>query len=219
VPAYAFLAIGLLIGGAIAALLIYDRHLLRNRIFLLLRWIDASLIGNGHITGVRWLSAHEVDVPVRLRSSLFRHSRFHVRLARHPLLECFLNRFRSCPQVAVSFRTNLDSMPNFAIEMQTMRWFARSRKKLNTASAGWSFQTAEPLVLTTKLDWQREITSAFQALLASNRREGVTLTFQRHTPHFSATFQMEESELDSEPCNQLLQVLVSVAEGASQRAS
>jgi hypothetical protein len=219
VPAFHLLAVGLVIVGAVCALLLYDRHLLRHRIFLLLRWIDASLIGNGHITGLRWVAGHELHVPVRLRSSLFRQSRFHVQLAQHPLWEFFLSRFRNRPQVSVAFRTDLDSLPSFAIEIQTMRWFARSRKNLDPAAQGWAVQASEPLVMTTKLDWEREITCAFQALLGSNRREGVKLTFQRHSPHFVATFQMDESELDSEPCNQLLQVLVSVVEGASQRAS
>src|SRR5678816_2137680 len=125
--------------GAITALLLYDRHLLRNRIVLLLRWIDASLIGNGHIIGLRWQSSYELDVPVRLRSPHFRQSRFHVKVARHPLLDSVRGWFRRSPHVAVAFRTDLDSMPSFAIQMQTMRWFARSRKNLNTASGGWTF--------------------------------------------------------------------------------
>jgi hypothetical protein len=213
------LAVALVTGGAISALLIYDRHLLRRRIFLLVRWIDASLLGSGHITGLSWRSSSDLVVPVRLRSTLFRDAKLRIRFEPHPLLHVLLRRFRKKPDMTVDFLADMDSMPRFAMEMQTMRWFARSRANLDTATHGWTFETSLPLLLTTKLDWQREITSAFQALLASNHRDGVRLTFQPRSPHFRAAFQLEQFELESDPQHGVLQALMSVAEGASQKAS
>jgi hypothetical protein len=218
VPALTLLAIALVLIATVAALVMYERHLLRQRIFLLLRWIDASLLGNGHITGLNWLSACEVDVPIRLRSTLFRNARFHLRSEQHPFFGRILRPFRKHRETTIDFLADLDAMPSFAVEMQTMRWFARSRPGLNATSAGWAFTTSPPIVLTTKLEWQREIACALQALLASDHREGVRLAFQPHSPHFRAGFDIEEAELETS-YRGVLQSLISVAEGASQKAS
>jgi hypothetical protein len=219
VPALIVLAIALMIVGAISALLIYDRHLLRRRVALLVHWIDASLAGSGHVTGLKQRSSRDLVAPLRLRSILFRNAKLHIRFAPHPLVDSLLQPFRKKPEITVNFLADLESMPRFAMEMQTMRWFARSRSNLNTASHGWTFETSLPLLLTTKLDWQREITAAFQALLASNHRDGVKLTFQPRSPNFRASFHMEECELESDPKHGVLQALMSVAEGASEKAS
>jgi hypothetical protein len=219
VTGFAWLVLAVAGAVGLLGLMVYDRRLLRRRIHALLRWIDASLVGNGHITGLRWVSDTELDVPVRMRSPQFRQARFHISFTPHPLLRRLASCFRSEPKVTVDFITDLDSMPTFGMEMGTLRYFARSRPKLDTAGAGWAFVSSQPLVLTTKLEWQREITGAFEALLASDYRDGISVTFQQRSPHFRAAFPLESAELDAEPCKHLLRVLMSVAEGASQKAS
>jgi hypothetical protein len=218
VAALTLLAITLVFTATVSALMMYERHLLRQRIFLLLRWIDASMLGNGHITGLNWFSSCEVDVPIRVRSALFRNARFHLRSEQHPFFGRLLRPFRKHQKTTIEFLADLDAMPNFAMEMQTMRWFARSRPGLSATHPGWTFTTSPPLVLTTKLEWQREIACALQALLASDHREGVRLVFQPHSPHFRAGFDIEETDLET-PHHGVLQSLISVAEGASQKAS
>jgi hypothetical protein len=83
----------------------------------------------------------------------------------------------------------------------------------------WEFDAREPVVLTTRLDWQREITSAMRSLLACGDRDGLDLRFQKTSPHFSATMSMQDVDLRQQPECGFFEVLCSVAEGASANAS
>ena len=48
-------------------------------------------------------------------------------------------------------------------------------------------ETVGPFVLTTRTDWQREITAMMNALVASRDSDFLTVSFRRTSPHFSAS--------------------------------
>src|SRR5207244_5018088 len=76
--------------------------------------------------------------------------------------------FRSEPET-LTFQADFDLQPNFNLELQNRRWFARTQKNLNLDNPGWQFEGCLPVVLTTKLDWQRELTTAMQSVLADRK--------------------------------------------------
>jgi hypothetical protein len=211
-------AVAMVSGGIMAAALIYERHILRQRVLFLLRWIDDSLAGHGHISSIRWVSAREIEVPVRLRSGMLRKACFYFSLPRNMTWERIRNRFHKPQDARIEFRADLDTTPGFAVEIRTMRWFARSRPNLQPTE-NWAFHTSEPILLTTKLDWEQEINRAFQALLSSHRECGLDLRFQRKSPHFSASFDVD-CHTHEQPLGQpFLNILLSVAGGASAPAA
>jgi hypothetical protein len=97
-----------------------------------------------------------------------------------------------------------------------MRWFARSSKIV--PDDAWAFESTEPVVLTTRLDWQKEITGAMQSLLSCDERENLDLKFQQKSPHFTATLSMTDVDLRQHPSCGIFEVLCSVSASASPRA-
>jgi hypothetical protein len=211
-------AVAIVAGGAMAAVLIFERHILRQRVLFLLRWIDDSLAGHGHISSIRWVSAREIEVPVRLRSGALRKACFYFAVPRNLLWEQVRNLFHKPKEASIEFRADLDATPGFTIEMRTMRWFARSRPNLRPTES-WTFLTADPVLMTTKLEWECEINRAFQALLNSNRGCGLDLRFQKQSPHFRATFDVDCSSTEQPLGQPFLNVLLSVAGEASAPAA
>jgi hypothetical protein len=211
-------SVAIVAGGVMAAVLIYERHILRQRVLFLLRWIDDSLAGHGHISSIRWVSDREIEVPVRLRSGVLRKACFHFSIPNHLTWDTLRGKFRKPQDASIEFRADLDSTPSFAVEMKTMRWFARSRPGVKP-DEGWTYAAADPILMTTKLDWEQEINRAFQALLSSNRECGLDLRFQKQSPHFRAKFDIDCNSKEQALGQPFLNVLLSVAGGASAPAA
>jgi hypothetical protein len=211
-------AVAIASGGAMAAVLIYERHILRQRVLFLLRWVDDSLAGHGHISSIRWVSARQIEVPVRLRSGVLRKACFSFSLPGSLTWELIRNRFRKPQDASIEFTADLDATPGFAVEMRTMRWFARSRPNLEPTE-NWNFVSADPILITTKLEWEKEINRAFQALMSSHRGCGLDLRFQRKSPHFVARFEVDCHSKEQPFGHPFLNILLSVAGGASAPAA
>ena len=205
--------------ASLAAWQIWSRRASRDRALEVLHLLERALYGQGHVTGIRWLSATSFEVPVRLSAPLFQRARFVVHtVAQDFPLAWAVRRWRQRQPETLTFFADLDFRPNFAIEVQTLRSFARSRKDLDTSHPGWTFETAAPVVLTTRLDWQKEVTCAIQSLLGCGERDNINLEFQPRSPNFRATMPLDTIEISSaQPC-QLFELLRTVAEGASAKA-
>jgi len=192
----------------------------RNRAFQIMHWIENAMSGQGHVTGIHWRSAEEFEVPLRLVTGVFRKAKIMVKIAPLELpLNWLMRRCRPSEPDTLTFCADLDLKPNFALEMQSMRWFARSKKDLNLKQEGWSFETSAPVLLTTRLDWEKEATEVFQSVMNWESREQVTLTFQRSSPHFRATVPLESIAPEARKQSQVFETLRAIAEGASARTS
>jgi len=192
----------------------------RNRAFQIMHWIENAMSGQGHVTGIHWRSAEEFEVPLRLVTGVFRKAKIMVKIAPLELpLNWLMSRCRPAEPDTLTFCADLDLKPNFALEMQSMRWFARSKKDLNLKQEGWSFETSAPVLLTTRLDWEKEATEVFQSVMNWESREQMTLTFQRSSPHFRATVPLESIAPEARKQSQVFETLRAIAEGASARTS
>jgi hypothetical protein len=162
----------------------------RRRASEIVRWIEAALAGYGHITGVRWVSASRFQVPLRLTHG-FRRASVVVDITpcEFPLV-WIISKIKARREVA-TFQADLDLPPAFSLHVQNYRWFARSSRSTPSSDRGWSFQHTTPIVISTKSDWQREITSAIGTLTHGQTHDFLSIDFQRRSPHFCVTLPLE----------------------------
>ena len=162
----------------------------RRRASEVVRWIESALAGYGHITGVRWVSASRFQVPLRLTHG-FRRASVVVDITpcEFPLV-WIVNKLKARREV-LTFQADLDLPPAFSLHVQNYRWFARSSRSTPRFDRGWSFQHTTPIVISTKSDWQREITSAISTLTRGQTQDFLSIDFQRRSPHFCVTLPLE----------------------------
>lgn len=159
----------------------------RRRAGEVARWIEGALAGHGHITGLRWMSASRFQVPLRLAHGLFRRASILVEMrpCQSPLV-WLIEKFRGRPET-LTFQADLDLAPSFSLHLQNYRWYARSSRRVPKSNKGWAFEQTTPIVISTRSDWQREITSAITTLSQGQSADFISIDFQRRSPHFSAT--------------------------------
>lgn len=187
----------------------------KQRACEVLEWIEVLLYGQGHPLGIKWEGASQFQVPLRLRSNTFRNASLHVHLAPRNLPFSWIYRkLRNRPETLI-FEADLDLAPPFSLELQSYRLFARTRKDLAPEAPGWNFEQATPFILTTRKDWQREITSVISSLLSCPERQFLSIAFRQHSPHFSATLALETISPECSARTEIFDSLRELATGAS----
>lgn len=166
--------------------------LARRKAVRILRWIAASLSGQGHVSGIRWLSTSSFKVPLRLTSGVFHRAWIVVELSRCGTPVHWLWSRLNHRQDLITFQADLDWAPPFSLEVHNFRWFARSSRKNAPGTGGdWTFEQGGPFIISTRLDWQKEITSAMSSLVSVGNREFLSISFSRRSPHFSVTMLLD----------------------------
>ena len=207
-----YLAIG---ASALFVWHFYHAHKLKQRAFEILGWIESLLGVNGHIAGLKWEGASVFHVPLRLRSNTFRNASLRVQMLPRELpLNWLAGKLRN-EQETLVFEADLDFAPPFTLELQSYRLFARTRKDLPPEAPGWNFEQATPFVLTTRKDWQREITGVISSLLSCPERQFLSIVFRQRSPHFSATLALDSISPDSACRSEIFDSLRELATGAS----
>lgn len=182
---------------------------LHQRALRALRWIENSLGTCGHVSGMRWLNDSQFEVPLKVVHPIFQRAYIHVTLA--PALDIL----RKAPPEALTFHADLDLTPTFSMTFENLRWFARSDKNLSTDAPGWQVMNCTPVVLTTRLDWERDVTNAIYTVLHTERHDNVNVTFRRSSPNFSATLPLSAISPDLPEPLAFLDVLRDLAEGVA----
>jgi hypothetical protein len=157
----------------------------------ILRWIQASLAGRGHVVGISWMAASRFRVPLRLTCGVFRRAWVLVEMRTQETPVHWLIHKIKGPQEVITFQADLDSPPTFSLQMQNFRWFARSSRKAEIESPGWQFERIPSVMITTKLDSQKEIASTITSLSRGDTGEFLQVSFQRSSPHFSVTLPLD----------------------------
>ena len=188
-----------------------DRKM-KRRAFEVLGWIDGLICGQGHVTGITWQGSSSFRLPLRLRSNTFRNASLRVKLisGRMPLLA----KLRDVQETLV-FEADLDWAPPFSLELQSYRMFARTRKDLSPEAPGWQFEQTTPFILTTRKDWQKEVTSVISSLVSCPERQFLSIVFRRESPHFSATMALDSIAPSSSSRTEIFDSLRELATGAS----
>jgi hypothetical protein len=160
-------------------------------------WIQTALAGQGHVTAVRRVSASRLRVPIRLTHGVFRQAIVMVDMIPYELpFHWLLSRIKGQTET-LTFQADLDLPPAFALHVQNFRWYARSSRKNPCGVNGWKFEQSGPVVISTRSDWQKEISSTMTSLARGNTQDFLSIDFQRRSPHFSVTLPLEAISPDS----------------------
>ncbi len=179
------------------------------------RWIEAAFADHGHIVAVHWTSASRFHLRLRLSSNLFQRACIMVQLLPRELpFHWFLARLRK-KRETVTFEADLDCPPAFNLEVRNHRWCGRTHKNVAVDGRRSFIEQCGPFVLTTRNDWQREITTMMTALVASRDCDFLSVSFRRATPHFSATVPLGTFSPEYQTESDLFDVLRELAAGAS----
>jgi hypothetical protein len=159
----------------------------RRRALDVLRWIEFALDGQGQPTGVRWVAHSRFKVPLRLTCGIFHRAWLLVDLTPSEMPLRWLFSKVSGQREMLTFQADLDLPPAFSLEVQNFRWFARSSLRTAANHGAWRFEHTGPFVITTRMDWQKEISCAMGSLARGVNHDLLDVSFQRQSPHFSAT--------------------------------
>ncbi len=186
----------------------------RRKSVQVLQRIKTAFAGHAQIVGVRWTASSRFLVKLRVLSTLFQHASVLVQL--HPR-ELPLNwawaRLRKQPET-LTFEADLECPPAFNLEVHNHRWCGRTRK-FPRKPGRVALEHTAPFVITTRNDWQREITTMMTALVASRDCDFLTVHFRRSSPHFSATVPLDSISPEPQSEAQIFDVLRELASCAS----
>ncbi|HET9839769.1 MAG TPA: hypothetical protein VFR84_16195 [Candidatus Angelobacter sp.] len=156
-----------------------------------LRWIQSSLAGRGQVVGISWTGAARFRVPLRLNCGVFQKAWVLVEMRPWQTpLQWLFHKLRKRREL-VTFQADLDLPPAFSLHVHNFRWVARSSRRTPVNQPGWDFEYLQPLVITTRPEQQKEIACAMASLTRSDRSEFLNVSFQRSSPHFSATVPLD----------------------------
>ena len=173
----------------------------RRRGMQVLEWLERALSGQGHVIGIRWLTASRFVVPLRLAPNLFRHVSVLVRLTpREMPLQWLLSRYRK-EQDTLTFHADFDPAPLFDLDVRQHRWCGRTARHFSANPERWEFEQPGPVVLTSRSRWQREVTATMNALLCCRDKDFLQLRFSRRSPHLSAIIPLENIAPGSDSAN------------------
>ena len=161
------------------------------------RWIQSALAGQGQVTSVRRVSSSRLRVPIRLTHGIFRQAIVMVDMIPYELpVHWLLSKIKGQAET-LTFQADLDLPPAFALHVQNFRWYARSSRKNTPSTKRWTFEQTGPVVISTRSDWQKEISSTMTSLARGNTQDFLSIDFQRRSPHFSVTLPLEAISPDS----------------------
>lgn len=181
----------LLIAAALmAAWYFWYRRVNQGKAAQILEWVEGALAGQGHVLGIRWITASRFRIPLRLPSG-FRRASIYVELLPRELPFSWAYDRMKHRHDQLTFEADLDLAPKFNLQVFHHRWCGRTRKKLQPSGDRWCFDQGAPMVITSRSDWQRDIMTMMNALLASREHEFLGIGFRRSSPHFSACMRLE----------------------------
>ena len=181
----------------------------------ILGWIDRAFAKHGQVAAVRWEKPARFRVQLRMASAMFQNASLTIRLfPRQTLFGWLLSRTRH-ERETLTFQADLDSAPCFNLEVHNHRWSENKFRWTSAKVRAWSLQQAGPFVLTTRNDWQREVTAMMSALVASRECDCLSVSIRRTPPHFSATVPLATLAPNSPTHTAIFDVLRELASGAS----
>jgi uncharacterized paraquat-inducible protein A len=174
-----------------------------------LRRIKTAFAGHVQIVGVRWSGASRLLIRLRVLSSLFQHASMMVQLHERQVPAKWLYSRLKNRQETLTFEADLECPPAFNLEVHNQRWCGHTRGTRQQPTM--TMERCGPFVLTTRHDWQRDITTMMTALVASRDCDFLTVSFRRVSPHFSATVPLVSLWRDPQAEAEIFEVLRELA--------
>jgi hypothetical protein len=180
-----------------------------------LRWIQSALAGRGQVIGISWTSASKFRVPLRLTCGVFHRASVLVEMRAQQTPAQWLWDYMRGRREVITFQADLDCPPAFSLHVNNFRWIARSSRRTPTNRAGWKFECLQPLIISTRPEQQKEIACAMASLTRGDSSEFLNVSFQRSSPHFSATLLLESLAPGSPARGYMLDAMRELAGSAS----
>jgi len=177
----------LLAAGALVLLVwhFYFLHYNRQQAIKLLNWLEDTLKGHATIRGLERITPAVYRADLQVRSALFQRAEVRVQLQPRHVPFAWLWQWWNKEPETLQFAADLHLPPGIELEVHNHRWRgpALGSRRRNLPS---ETRQAGPFVLTTRTDWEREITSMLTALVASRDCDFRSVRFSRRSPHFVA---------------------------------
>ena len=176
----------------------------------ILRRLRGAFSSQAQIMSVRWIGTARFAVRLRVVSTLFQQATLQVQMHRREFPFLWLWARIRKRQETMTFEADLECPPAFNLEVQNHRWcgrtkaFPRDLRRLALDQCG-------PFVITTRNDWQREITAMMSALVASRDCDFLSVEFRRTSPQFTAIVPLNSIAPDSLSEAQIFDVLRELA--------
>lgn len=189
----------------------------RSRAIRILNWIESALGPQGQASGISWQARTRFKVPLRLRCGLFHRAWMTVELrpSESPL-RWLMGKMRATPE-RITFYADLDLPPAFSLHVHNFRWCAQSSR--TAGIPGSKVEQCGRFVISTRMDWQPELSSAMCSLSRNESREFLEINFQRRSPHFSAALPLQALAPGSQIRHSMLEAMREVAASASASLS
>jgi hypothetical protein len=186
----------------------------RRRSVRILGLIQSAFSGHGGVAGSEWISASHLLVRLRLHDCDFLHPRVHVKLTpREWPTQWLLARFRR-KEETLTFEANLPYLPHSNLEVHNRAWRIRKRRTRVPRQVS-DCRSLGPFVISSRYDWQHEITRMMNAFVASRECEFLSVSLCRTAPHFVATVSLKAFALHAAADSSIFEVLRELAENAS----
>ena len=164
---------------------------------------------------VRWISPSLFYLKLQFACRYFRDARLRVQLfPREMPLSWLLSRFNGQHET-VTFEADLDCPPAFNLEVRNYCWNGPYDRKSLPEMEGVTLLRTGAVVLTTRREWQQDLTNMMGGLLASRDCHFESVCFHRQSPHFSATLLLDYLDVQHNCPAELFEALRELATGAS----
>lgn len=190
-------------------------HWNRRRAHRLLVRITSAFDGQGHFNSVLWLTSSQFQVQLQLGNCGFIQPTVTVRMIpREMPLGWMMSQIKKRRET-LTFEADLLCPPGFNLEVQNQHWRSETRKRRLRKKSVVRLKHVGPFILTSRSDWQRDITSMMHALSASRDCDLLSVSFRRSSPHFSATIPLDTIAGQGRSPVKIFDALRELASGAS----
>lgn len=187
----------------------------RRRARALLTSLEAAFAGQGEVNRLEWVSPSHFRLALRLTDSAFVQPTISVRFLPREMPLSWVTALLRKRRETVTFEANLLCPPGFNLEVQNQRWWGKGRSRRSKKAGVVRLKHIGPFILTSRRDWQKEITNMVHALSISRDCDLLSVSFRRTAPHFSATLALETISAQNCAPVKVLDVLRELASGAS----
>jgi hypothetical protein len=206
------LAVAALIGIWYLCLSQYNR----KKGAMALSWMEAACSGKGEILEAKWLTNYTLQARLRFAGHWFENARVTLKLLPRPLpVQWILSLWRK-EEETLTFEADLDCTPGFQLEVYRHRWLTQKPRQsvLPTKHRNWTVSRPGPVVLTTRTEWDNELTPVVNTLMTSRGHGLISVRFRTKSPHLAATVPLQALS-DKQTASSFLNVLRDLAAGAS----
>jgi hypothetical protein len=189
---------------------LYFRHQNCRQARKSLNWLKEIVQGHGSLLALRRTRACVFQADLAVSSSLFRRAEVRLQLQpRHSPLLWLWSRWKKTPEI-LQFEADLHFRPEIELEVHNYRWRGGAQPRRGRELLA-EFQHVGPFVLTTRTDWEREVTGMLTALVASRDCNFLWVRFSRSSPHFVAAIPLNALSPDCSSASEFFVVLQELA--------